>query len=111
VKLLLDANISWRLCKELTKQFGLCVHINQTILPKLAADFEIWKYAKNNGFTIITQDSDFLSFFAGRGFPPKIILVKIGNNTKDEFLKVLLEYKNNIIDFSCDDNLGLLEIS
>ena len=111
MKLLLDANISWRLCKELTKQFGLCVHVNHTILQKPADDFEIWKYAKTNEFTIITQDSDFLSFFAGKGFPPKIILIKIGNNTKEEFLKVLLRYKNDIIDFSCDDSLGLFEIS
>jgi len=56
MKLLLDANISWRLTSVLSEHFGECVHVNKTELPKPAKDTEIWNYAAANNYTIITQD-------------------------------------------------------
>ena len=45
MKLLLDANLSWRLTVLLSEQFGECQHVNLTDLPKPAKDTEIWNYA------------------------------------------------------------------
>jgi len=33
MKLLLDANLSWRLTSVLSEYFGECVHVNKTELP------------------------------------------------------------------------------
>jgi len=46
MKLLLDANISWRLCSILS---------------------EIWQYAKDNDNIIISQDEDFLHYLEIKG--------------------------------------------
>ena len=110
MKLLLDANLSWRLTKPLSRQFGECIHVNQTILPKPAKDSEIWDYAAENGNIIITQDLDFLKLFLTRGFPPKILLLRTGNLSSKEAEEVLIQAALSIKELAEKDNLGLLEI-
>jgi predicted nuclease of predicted toxin-antitoxin system len=109
MKLLLDANISWRLSSALSEHFGECVHVNKTELPKPAKDTEIWNYAAANGYTIITQDSDFLHFFETKGSPPKVILLRVGNIDRKTTEKILLQAKSSILDLENGD-YGLLEI-
>ena len=109
MKLLLDANLSWRLTPLLSEQFGECIHVNQTILPKPAKDSEIWNYARANGYIIITQDSDFLNFFETKGYPPKIILLRIGNMDSKKTREILVQAKPVIEDMEKND-YGLLEI-
>jgi predicted nuclease of predicted toxin-antitoxin system len=79
MKLLLDANISWRLTASLAEHFGECAHVNKTGLPVPAKDSAIWDYAAEHGYSIVTQDSDFLYFLETKGYPPKIILLRTGN--------------------------------
>jgi predicted nuclease of predicted toxin-antitoxin system len=50
-------------------------------LPAPSADKDIWDYALNNGYIIITKDNDFLDLLELKGFPPKVILLKTGNNS------------------------------
>jgi len=53
MKLLLDANVSWRLISIVEEHFGECVHVDD--IPELefpAEDTKIWQYAKDNGYTI-----------------------------------------------------------
>jgi len=109
MKLLLDANLSWRLTAVLANHFGECVHVNKTELSKPAKDTEIWDYASANGYTIVTQDSDFLNLFETRGFPPKIILLRVGNMDRKMAEEILVTAKPSILDFE-NSNCGLLEI-
>ena len=109
MKLLLDANISWRLTNLLAGQFGECLHINNTNLPIPAKDTEIWNYAAMNGYIIITQDVDFLNLFETRGYPPKIVLLRKGNISRKETGDILVQAKSTIKDLETHD-YGLLEI-
>ena len=109
MKLLLDANLSWRLTPLLSEQFGECIHVNQTTLPKPAKDTEIWNYAAANGYIIVTQDSDFLNLFETRGYPPKIILLRTGNISRKEAEMILVQAKPSIDDLEKNE-YGLLEI-
>jgi predicted nuclease of predicted toxin-antitoxin system len=109
MKLLLDANLSWRLTAVLSEHFGECIHVNKTELPKPAKDTEIWRYAEENGYTIVTQDSDFLNLFEARGFPPKVILLRVGNINRKTAENILLNVKSSIFDLEKSD-YGLLEI-
>jgi predicted nuclease of predicted toxin-antitoxin system len=109
MKLLLDANLSWRLTSVLTEHFGECIHVNKTDLPKPAKDTVIWNYAAANGYTIVTQDSDFLNLFETRGFPPKIILLRVGNMNGKMAEEMLLQAKSAILGLETGD-CGLLEI-
>ena len=74
MKLLLDANISWRLAVKLKLHFTDCVHIEFTSLTFPAEDKEIWNYALINQFIIVTNDEDFLDLLNIKGFPPKIVV-------------------------------------
>ena len=109
MKLLLDANLSWRLTAVLSEHFGECIHVNKTELPKPAKDTEIWNYAAAKGYTVVTQDSDFLNLFETRGFPPKIILLRVGNMDRKMAEEILLNAKSSIVDL-VNSNYGLLEI-
>jgi len=81
VNLLLDANISYRAIKKIATLYPDSIHVSQTGLQQPAADNTIWEWAKANDFVIVTNDSDFVDILTFRGFPPKIVLLKMGNNT------------------------------
>lgn len=79
MKLLLDANLSWRLVERLKPQFADCVHVDRTGLAVPAKDLEIWIYALQHDFIIVTNDDDFLDLARVKGFPPKVVLLRTGN--------------------------------
>ncbi|SEM27538.1 hypothetical protein SAMN05216436_10371 [bacterium A37T11] len=58
MKLLLDANLSWRLTKKLKTHFDDCFHVDSIGLIVPAADIDIWKYALANDLVIVTNDDD-----------------------------------------------------
>ena len=109
MKLLLDANLSWRLTPVMSEHFGECAHVNKIDLPKPASDTEIWNYASVNGYTIVTQDFDFLNFLETKGFPPKIILIRVGNMTRKMTEEILIQAETEITELD-NNNYGLLEI-
>lgn len=59
MKLLLDANLSWRVAKNLSSVFYYIVHVEKTDLPIPAKDIEIWTYAKKHDLMIVTNDEDY----------------------------------------------------
>ncbi|MDR2484703.1 MAG: DUF5615 family PIN-like protein [Treponema sp.] len=109
MKLLLDANISWKLVNILRQAFGECVHVDLIGLTMPAEDKDIWNYALNNGYIIITKDNDFLDLLELKGFPPKVVLLKTGNNSSGALADLLINAKSKIDDME-NNNYGLLEI-
>ena len=111
MKLLLDANVSWRLAPILKEHFGECVHVDD--IPELefpAADTKIWQYAKDNGYTIVTHDNDFSDLVAIRGFPPKIVWLRTLNSSRKFTGDLLIRSKKVIQDLLQSEKSGLLEI-
>jgi predicted nuclease of predicted toxin-antitoxin system len=78
MKLLFDQNLSFKLCTQLAEEFP---DSNQERLLALDAadDRTIWEHAKANGFTLVTQDSDFADTAALFGPPPIVIWRRYGN--------------------------------
>jgi predicted nuclease of predicted toxin-antitoxin system len=74
MKVLFDANISWKLVNKLKPIFGECAHVDLIGLNVPADDIDIWNYALNNGYIIITKDNDFVDWLEMNGFPPKVVL-------------------------------------
>jgi predicted nuclease of predicted toxin-antitoxin system len=109
MKLLLDANISWKLTKLLEPIFGECIHVDLIDLTVPAQDIDIWNYASKNGYTIITKDNDFVDLLEVEGFPPKVVLLKTGNNSSKALAELLINTKPMIEDLE-NSNYGLLEI-
>ena len=76
MKLLFDANLSPRLVGRLAELFPDSVHVFDTGLARFTPDETIWEYARANGFTLVTADSDFLDLANARGAPPKVVRLK-----------------------------------
>ena len=78
MKLLFDENLSSRLVGALADQFPDSSHVNLVGLAS-ATDQEIWAYARDHGFAVISKDDDFRSLSLVNGAPPKVIWLRIGN--------------------------------
>ncbi|MDR2971025.1 MAG: DUF5615 family PIN-like protein [Bacteroidales bacterium] len=109
MKILLDANISYKLVNKLKPVFGECNHVDLIGLNIPAQDIDIWEYARNNGYLIITKDGDFLNLLEIKGFPPKVILLKTGNNSSKALMELLINIKPMIEELEKNE-YGLLEI-
>lgn len=68
---LLDENISFRLISKLSALLKV-EHVSNNSLSH-SLDTAIWEFAKREGFTIITRDSDFKHLSNLLGCPPKVI--------------------------------------
>ena len=100
MKLLLDQNFSHRLVKQLQPFFTEVSQVRFIGLEN-ATDKEIWTYAKENNYTIVTFDSDFYQYSIVWGHPPKIVwlitraqsTVSIANLliSKQELIKLFIE--------------------
>lgn len=53
-----------------------------------AADVEVWQFARENGFAVVSKDSDFSERSSLFGGPPKVIWLRLGNctTTRAEFV-------------------------
>jgi predicted nuclease of predicted toxin-antitoxin system len=78
VKLLVDQNLSSRLVLLLRDAYPGSLHVRDCGL-KTATDLEIWEYAKQNGLTIVSKDSDFRNRSLLLGSPPKVIWLRTEN--------------------------------
>lgn len=110
VKLLIDANLSWRLCGLLKGDFEEVIHVSRTVLQDPPSDILIWDYAAEHGFSIITNDEDFYLLTLIKGFPPKIVLLKTGNQSTKFIASLISKHKKEIIAFINNAEYSVLEI-
>jgi predicted nuclease of predicted toxin-antitoxin system len=109
MKLLFDQNLSFKLCTQLADEFP---DSNQVRLLTLDAadDRTIWKYAKANGFTLVTQDSDFADMAALFGPPPKVIWLRCGNQPTSVVAHLLRSQAEALRKFAQDKSAACWEI-
>jgi predicted nuclease of predicted toxin-antitoxin system len=110
IRLLLDANLSWRSADVLKAHFDDCLHVDSTGLPVPAKDSEIWRYAESNDMIIVTNDEDFMELQVTSGFPPKVVWIKTGNQTRKYVERLLIKLKDEITALYHSNEYGLLEI-
>ena len=110
MKLLFDANISYRIVKKLQFVFLDCLHVSRTGLSYPAKDPKIWELARQNNYVIVTYDEDFYDFLSLYGAPPKIIWLRFGNAPTEIVVQKLLFNQINIERLIADSETELLEI-
>jgi predicted nuclease of predicted toxin-antitoxin system len=88
VKLLFDENLSPRLPEVLAETYPGSVQVHVCGLGS-ADDTFIWQYAKDNGFTIVSKDSDFQERSVLYGQPPKLIWLRAANCSTKEIEELL----------------------
>ena len=75
-----------------------------------SSDADVWKFALENHYTIVTKDSDFNDMAIYKGAPPKVIWIKVGNCRVVDIENLLRNYLDNIRDFMDDPHGAILEI-
>lgn len=110
MKFLIDANISYRLVRLLNNKAIESIHVSKTGLPHPAKDSQIWDFAKQNNYSILTFDADFKILENVRGYPPKLILLNTGNSSTNYIFKLIIEKFKEIEIFIREDSHGILEI-
>ncbi len=108
-KLLFDQNLSYKIIKQLEHIFPNSSHVKLLRLEE-ADDMKIWDYAKENKFTIVTQDTDFDNISLLKGFPPKIIRINTGNTDTNTIIELIKIKHETIIDFLSNVEIGFLEL-
>jgi len=110
LSLLFDQNISFRILNFLGDDFPSAQHVKTCDLTN-ASDRTIFDYAKNEGLAIITFDSDYSDMALVNGFPPKIIWLRIGNQSTSAVASILRQNKVAIHQFLLSKDVGILEIT
>ena len=109
VKLLLDENLSCRIIPGLQEAFPGSTQVVLAGLER-ADDWAVWKYAKGKGYVIVTKDDDFLRLQSLYGYPPKVILVKLGNCNNNQILSALLGSQREIRETLGQAEVGSVEV-
>lgn len=110
MRLLLDQNLSRHLVPQIDVTFPESRHVTEVGL-QTATDREIWSYAGEHGFIIVSKDSDFRQLAFLLGPPPKAVWLSLGNASTLEVLELLMAHVPTIEDFARSTDEALLVLS
>ena len=110
MKLLFDHNLSPRLVDLLSDLYPQSNHV-ATIGLDTASDHAVWTCAREHGFIIVTKDSDFNDLTVLRGYPPKILWLRMGNCTTRQVERALRAAHPLMSEFLVDGDAGILELT
>lgn len=102
MKALIDQNLSFRLVDVLLPRFPGSSHVRDVGLAG-EDDERIWRFAKDEGFIIVTKDNDFMARALVRGHPPQVIQICLGNVSTRRIAEVLQARVNDIERFVAEN--------
>ena len=109
MKLLLDQNLAPGLVTALATLYPDSAHVRERGLAT-ADDDAVWRYAADQGFTIVSKDADFHERSFLLGPPPKVIWIRRGNCSTDEVLALLHDAHAAIVQFEADPEASFLAL-
>ena len=110
MKLLFDENLSHRLALLTGDLFPGPTHVRDVGL-RSSDDPDVWKYAIENGFTIVSKDADMHDRSLVFGFPPKVIWIRLGNCSTSAVEKLIRKEIKLIKEFDEDQFAPFLALS
>jgi predicted nuclease of predicted toxin-antitoxin system len=109
VKLLLDENLSRRMVPRLTSAYPGTTQVALLGMER-ASDREIWQFARDQGYVIVTQDADFHELCVLHGAPPKVIWLQTGNQSRHRIAELLLNLRETIENLLADEETTFIQI-
>lgn len=103
MKLLLDENLSPRLCRLLQQDFEEVRHVRDYALVS-SEDGSIWDLARSRGFLIVTRDRDFFEMALAHGAPPQVAWLRLHNGSTRQYADLLLWFRETLMEFERDAN-------
>jgi predicted nuclease of predicted toxin-antitoxin system len=107
VRLLFEQNLSRNLVGQLREEFPDSQHVAAVDLGT-ATDREVWQYAGEHGYVLVSKDSDFRQLAFLHGPPPKVLWLRVGNVSTATVRQVLLDHRGAIETFVAADEEALL---
>ncbi len=107
MRLLLDQNLSWRIVRLIQSRFPEVVHVSTVGLAQ-ATDLQIWTYASNHEYIIVSKDSDFQNFAQTTDTFPKFIWLQMSRASTSVIAKTLLDQYEQIWEFCQSTNVRLI---
>jgi predicted nuclease of predicted toxin-antitoxin system len=109
MKLLFDHNLSPQLVNRLADLYPDSHHVFRLGMDQ-DNDRQIWEYAAQNDFTIVTRDSDYNDLSLLLGFPPKVIWIRRGNCSTQTIESILRTATTAIQEFHQAASIGVLTL-
>jgi predicted nuclease of predicted toxin-antitoxin system len=110
VKLLYDENLSSALVAQLGNVYPGSAHVHDIGLGS-ADDSSVWRRAKDEGYCIVSKDSDYHDLSVLHGHPPKVIWLRLGNCSTATIFDCLRNRRTAIEEFGADEGESVLLIS
>ena len=107
MKLLCDQNLSRHLVRQLAVEYPESRHVTDVDLDT-ATDAEIWSWAGEHGFVIVSKDCDFRQLAFLHGPPPKAIWLRMGNASTADIFNVLRDHLEVVEHFGATEDEALL---
>ncbi|MEE9282191.1 MAG: DUF5615 family PIN-like protein [Myxococcota bacterium] len=98
MRLLFDHNLAPSLVRRLAQEYPGSAHTFDLGLER-ADDREIWTYARDQGFAIVSKDSDFHQMSVREGPPPKVVWVCLGNCSVNDVEAILRGHLEDLEQF------------
>ncbi len=109
MKLLFDENLSFRLAYALQGIYPHSTHVRDVGLLG-AEDKRIWTYAIQQGFILVSKDTDFYQRSLLYGAPPKVIWLRVGNAPTSSIIALLRERYVLVRRFADDEGSSILPL-
>lgn len=109
MKLLFDHNLSPTLVNLLQDLYPDSNHLYRLGLDRVP-DIEVWEYARQEDFLIVTKDADFSDLCLLRGFPPKVIWIRRGNCKTVDIEAILRSHYDDINKLNNEGTVGVLTL-
>jgi predicted nuclease of predicted toxin-antitoxin system len=109
MRLLFDQHLSRWLVDRLADLYPTSTHVAIVGIDH-DPDEVVWNYARLHDCVIVTKDADLADMGFVRGFPPKVIWLRLGNCTTQAVEDAIRESETAIEAFAQDPVASVLEI-
>jgi predicted nuclease of predicted toxin-antitoxin system len=107
--LLFDENLAPRLTVAVADLYPNSDHVCNVGLGG-AADVAVWAHAAAGRFMLVTKDEDFHRLSVLRGFPPKVLWIRLGNCSTADVARLLRSRFELIEAFAAHEEAAFLAL-
>lgn len=109
MKFIVDTQLPPRLAKFLSAKGFDAIHTTRLPEGHLLDDESIRRIAKLEERIVVTKDIDFFDRYLVKGFPPRVLLLRLGNASNSELLATIEAQLPLILELF-DDGAGLIQL-